>query len=378
MPSGGVGRLQRKGQRSSVRVMPRRPNSPREPSLSAELFRVPSGASRPMRLAATSDASCTQCHANLRANGASPHVVNSVTRFDGGHPEFAALRPGSSDPGTIKLNHAIHLRHDLKGPGGPVQLDCSDCHRTSGASEPWKFGSATPASAPGNAPAKANDIPPSKQMGRANMAPIAYAKHCSACHGLRFDSRFPDQVPHDTPAVIHAFVLQKFQQYIPSHPSELRVPARDRNLPQQSVPASRVLTSQEWVTMRVAESEELLWRKTCSECHSVTFAPNASLPSIAKSNIAPRWFAHAVFDHDAHKFLKCVECHAGAPTSQSTAEVLLPGIQTCEKCHHHGAESAESRCFECHTYHDWTKEKPVKGKFIFRASVAKTGNAGLQ
>ncbi|HTT17371.1 MAG TPA: hypothetical protein VMG82_00400 [Candidatus Sulfotelmatobacter sp.] len=128
---------------------------------------------------------------------------------------------------------------------------------------------------------------------------------------------------------------------------------------------SRVLTSQEWVTLRVAESEELLWRKTCAQCHSLTFAPNAPLPSIAKSDIPARWFLHAVFDHDVHRFLKCGECHAAAATSQATADASLPGIQTCEKCHHRGAESAESRCFECHTYHDWTKEKPVKGTFAF-------------
>jgi hypothetical protein len=316
-----------------------------------------------VRLAATADASCTQCHANLRSNGpSSPRFARDITRFDGGHPEFAAVRSGSPDPGTIKLNHAIHLRPDLKGPSGPVRLDCSDCHQTGDTTEPWKFGSTEPL----NSLTDAKNFPPSKQTGRASMVPIAYAKHCSACHGLQFDPRFQGEVPHDTPTVVHAFLLQKFQQYIPSHPAELRVTAPNRNLPQQPVTtASRALTSQEWVTLRVAESEELLWRKTCSQCHALTFAPNAPLPSIAKSNIPPRWFPHAVFDHDAHKFLKCVECHPDAITSQAAADVLLPRIQTCEKCHHRGAESAESRCFECHTYHDWPKEKSVKGSFTF-------------
>jgi hypothetical protein len=258
------------------------------------------------------------------------------------------------------------LRHDLKGPRGPVQVDCGDCHRTSGTQEPWRFGSTTPSSVRTDT----KDIPPSRRAERANMVPIAYAKHCSACHGLQFDSRFQEEAPHDTPAVIHAFLLQKFQQYIPSHPAELRVGAPNRNLPQQPVATtSRVLTPQEWVRLRVAESEELLWRKTCSQCHSLAFAPNAPLPTVAKSNIPSRWFSHAVFDHDAHKFLKCVECHAGATTSQATADVLLPGIRTCEKCHHRGAESAESRCFECHNYHDWTKEKPVKGSFTFPGMI---------
>jgi len=59
--------------------------------------------------------------------------------------------------------------------------------------------------------------------------------------------------------------------------------------------------------------------------------------------------------------VSCTECHA-ALTSRETADILIPGIATCEKCHHSGADAAESRCFECHTYHDWTKAKEVKGK----------------
>jgi hypothetical protein len=130
-----------------------------------------------------------------------------------------------------------------------------------------------------------------------------------------------------------------------------------------------VLTEQQWVALRVAESEELLWRKTCTQCHALKFAASAPLPAVAKSNITQRWFQHAVFNHDTHKLLKCVECHSGALTSQETADVLLPGIQTCEKCHRGGREEAESRCFECHTYHDWKQEKSVKGTFTLSASL---------
>ena len=206
--------------------------------------------------------------------------------------------------------------------------------------------------------------------GRAYMFPVTYTKHCIACHGLQFDPRFQESAPHDTPEVIHAFLIQRFQQYIPNHPAELRVLAPHRNIPQKPIPPDvRVLTPQQWVTLRVAESEELLWRKTCAECHALRFAANATLPTVAKSNIPQRWFQHAVFNHDAHKFQQCVECHAGAPKSQETSDVLLPGIETCETCHRGGREAAESRCFECHTYHDWKNEKPVKGTFTLTASA---------
>ena len=48
-------------------------------------------------------------------------------------------------------------------------------------------------------------------------------------------------------------------------------------------------------------------------------------------------------------------------------DMLLPGIETCKKCHAPGPEHAESRCFECHTYHDWSKRKEVTPKFTLPA-----------
>ena len=66
--------------------------------------------------------------------------------------------------------------------------------------------------------------------------------------------------------------------------------------------------------------------------------------------------------------LICTECHAKAKTSRETADVLIPGIETCRDCHRPGADSAESRCFECHVYHDWTKQKPVTGAFTISAT----------
>lgn len=321
------------------------------------------------RLAATADADCIQCHANLHTSGAPTQFVHNIEKFGAGHPEFAALRPGGLDPGTIKLNHAVHLKAKLLGPNGPVQLDCDDCHREAASNSTWRFGGAQQA----NKSVPANFDPPSRIMARAYMAPISYANQCLACHTLQFDKRFQESVPHDKPEIVHAFIVQKFQQYIAAHPEDLRVTAPTRNLPQQPLaPAVRVLTPQQWVAERVAESELLLWRKTCLLCHTLTNSPGAPLPLVAKSNIPQRWFQHAVFSHDQHRLLKCLECHARAAKSQETADILLPGIQTCESCHHSGAESAESRCFECHTYHDWSKEKPVKGKLVI--SESRRGN----
>jgi len=103
-----------------------------------------------LRLAAVSQLSCTQCHANLQTTGTGTHFAHTVTRFDGDHPEFAALRAGNRDPGTIKFNHAVHLKHSLLGPSGSVDLDCQDCHRSPVNDSRWKYGTpgaAAPAAA---------------------------------------------------------------------------------------------------------------------------------------------------------------------------------------------------------------------------------------
>jgi hypothetical protein len=325
-----------------------------------------------LRLAATSNTSCTQCHANLHTAGTATHFALTVTRFDGDHPEFAAVRFANSDPGTIKFNHAVHLKHNLRGPNGLIDLDCQDCHRPAASDSKWKYAATGGAGNDGlvasQHPAEntQTSLPPSLDYKRAYMSPIAYAKHCVACHGLQFDPRFQESAPHDTPEIIHAFLVQKFERYIPSHVSELRVaaPVPERDLPQRPLPAAfRILSQQQWVDLRVAESEELLWRKTCAQCHTLSFTKQSPLTVVANSNITKRWFQHAVFDHDTHKLLKCIECHSHAPSSQETSEALIPGIQTCQKCHRRGTNSAESRCFECHTYHDWNKEKDVRGTF---------------
>jgi len=311
-----------------------------------------------IRLAATSDANCTQCHSNLTTRTGSTDFARHINHFETDHPEFAVLRTGRGDPGTIQLNHYRHLQANLLGPNSShVQMVCTDCHRSAAdANGPWPYGdpqnqSGPQKALPGN-PAKPDAVAPASP--RAYMAPATYARTCAACHTLQFDKRLPDSVPHDTPEVIHPFVVTKLQAYIAAHPADLRVP-RDptRDIPEKPIPADyRLLTPQQWVTERTAEAEQLLWRKTCKQCHTLVFSEGAALPKVAASNITSRYMPHAQFDHSQHGLVDCTACHAAATTSQLSSDVLLPGIATCRSCHNPGAESAESRCFECHTYHD--------------------------
>src|SRR3984885_10536358 len=248
------------------------------------------------QLAKTSDAACTQCHADLRSTGGSLKFVRDIENFGSGHPEFAALRPGAVDPGTIKLNHAVHMKKNLAGPNGPVQLDCDDCHRPPDSTDPWRFATPAPqvsmtvstiAMMNTIASASPSAMPPSIEksdraaivLARALMAPPTYAKACAACHGLQLDKRFAEGGPPDTRLLLHAFLLQEFTQYIAPHPAEVREMVPVPGLPQKLQPAAvRVLTPQQWVTERLAESEQLLYGKTCRQCHRIDFASAAGLP----------------------------------------------------------------------------------------------------
>jgi hypothetical protein len=303
-----------------------------------------------IRLAEVSDTNCTQCHANLETRSGAAHYITHIESFSSDHPEFTALRTGATDPTTIRFNHALHMQANLTGPNGRLQLVCSDCHRL------------------GSVPSTT-----------AAMAPATYAATCASCHTLQFDKRFADQVPHDTPEQIHAFVVAKFQGYIAAHPAELReLREPNRDLPRRAVASDyRVLTPTEWVAEHTAEAQDLLWRKTCKECHTLNFAPgetqacaapadvtmentspmNAALPIVAPSNITRRFFPLAKFDHSQHQLVTCESCHASARTSQQSSDILLPGIGTCRRCHNERPQAAEARCFECHTYHDPTLRK---------------------
>ncbi len=319
-------------------------------------------------LARVADTTCTGCHADLRPKSGPTRFAKDIRDFGGNHPEFAAVRAGK-DPGAIKLNHQVHLKRDLKGPNGPVQMTCADCHRSSATAAPWPYAAAGVRTAV---------APVSGPLSPALMGEIKYAKHCQACHVLQFDRRFAEPVPHDKPEVVRSFVLKKLSEYIAAHPDEVRqawVP--DARIPGKK-PSPRIArNAPEWVSFRMEEAELLLWRKTCKECH--TLEGSGPVPEVRKAQITARWMAHAEFDHRAHRGLDCAACHQPAPTSKETSDLLLPGIATCRACHTslepQPTSGASARCAECHDYHDWSKEKPVDGTFWPRTLRGKAAPA---
>jgi len=302
---------------------------------------------------------CVSCHADLKTTSGKVTVASHIESIAKGHPEFTPLRPGRSDPGGIKFNHKIHLRADLKVPGGTVQLECNDCHRPAGIVQPWLFGRQDS----GDTTAK-TILPPfrSRLSIRAYMQPVSYYQHCSSCHPLLFDKRIAEPVPHKKPGIGAGVLEPQFRKYIAAHPEELRASPISTRIPRVKFrPAPRNV--EEWVRVRVAESERLLWFKTCAECHTLSGVDTLHLPKVQEANIAARWLRQGSFDHSSHTMLDCMECHRQVRTSEKTSDVLLPGIKTCQTCHDPGGKegSAGGDCFECHPYHDWSKEKPRHG-----------------
>jgi hypothetical protein len=324
-----------------------------------------------VRLIATSNESCAQCHANLQTKTGSTTFAHTINSLNTDHPEMAVFRDRRKDPVTIRVNHFVHMKKNLLGPRGAVQLECADCHRAPVAKAPWRYGTteaeAVSSGAAAAAPAqvlKADLYAP--DPSRALMTLPKFTESCSSCHLLQFDKRIPEQAPHDKPEVVRAFVVKKLEAYIAAHPAELHEGGEeDRRLPSRPAPvAAHTVTPAQWVAERTKEAESLLWGKTCKQCHQITITEGQPLPKVAASNYTLHWLPRARFDHDAHRGFACASCHPKAITSQDSAEVLLPQLATCQTCHAPGPNHAESRCFECHAYHDWTKRKEINPTFV--------------
>jgi hypothetical protein len=348
-------------------------------------------------LSATTDSSCSQCHGNLETREGQVHYVREIESFARRHPEFAAVRGEKPDPGKVKFNHYVHLQPRLMGPGNKrVDMACDDCHRAAGENQEWPYaghgaGDAFQARGPqglmptslgiagGIAGGTAEAVPfpvsstisdvgkgPHPDAQRGYMAPPRFEHNCAACHTLQFDRHFGnEQVPHEKPEVVDAFLLKRFREYIAAHPEAMHeVNPPDRQIPERVRVPRVARNAAEWVQFRTEDAEWLLWSKTCKQCHTVG-STTGLLPEVAKTNIAARWLPHAQFDHQAHQMMTCASCHTKAADSRETSDVLLPGIKACQQCHREDKpkEAAEGRCFECHQYHDGTKAKRTKGRF---------------
>jgi hypothetical protein len=314
-----------------------------------------------MHLASTADRGCTQCHANLETRTGVLRVASHIANFATEHPDFRPLRTVSIAERTaafaLKFTHAEHMKAGLRGPTGPVSLNCQSCHVSA--------------------------LTADGRQGP-NLAPVTFDKDCRSCHALEFDQHIQQAAPHGDVKLAQAFVIKSITDYAQAHPdvvaAEIRQPLAEPLLPgQPRMPQPH--TTAEWIANREARAEVILWRGRCALCHrdlhnpapaltetQVTLMPAsytgtsafATLPQIEPAHQPLKWYKDAVFSHAAHQAEECVDCHAAALQSQKGSDLLMPSIATCRRCHD-GMSSpqgppvkighAESGCFLCHVYH---------------------------
>ena len=299
-----------------------------------------------MHLAAVADSNCTQCHAQLQSRAGVLRVAASIHSFAGDHPEFQPLRESSDADRraatALVFNHAEHMKAGLKGPNGPVTLECATCHTAMLNADGRRSGS---------------------------FAPVKFESSCRSCHTLQFDAHIQAEAPHGKVEDDAAFVTKSITDFAAAHPEV--VTAEISNWPPEAMlPAKAPMppphSTQEWIANRIARADTILWREKCGLCHkaadggvafdSVTMA----LPVFAPVKQPQQWLTSAVFSHTAHQSLACAECHTQALTSASEHDAMMPAIATCRRCHDGrsspqgpavAAGHAESGCFLCHVYH---------------------------
>jgi len=322
----------------------------------------------PGRLVEMSDAQCVRCHTDLSAHVANERFANKVTKFSTDHPEFDVIADKLPDVGAIKLNHKIHLAKKLRGLlPSREQMSCDDCHRAGLGGYDWPYAR--------SALHESNDmrpVPQEPQLQAAYMNEIRYSKHCATCHDMEssiLSSILGRNValPHAQPEAVRTVLNGMLTSFIEGNLDELMVSEnKSRSRRPTAIPTqSKEVTNQlvfDWVRTKRNLIEQELYRdaKRCLLCHAIEpwadRADHVSLPIVTKSNIPARWLMHASFNHEKHRVLDCLECHPQASGNTTSAEVMMPPIETCRRCHSPRVAKPDLGgvsygCVLCHTYH---------------------------
>src|SRR5205814_3530514 len=104
------------------------------------------------------------------------------------------------------------------------------------------------------------------------------------------------------------FIKANYQEYIAANPNELRSNANVMRLIPAASAEPSPRTPDQFVATQSRDAEQLLWRKTCKECHQMDFSQasqHEGLPRVLPAQITTRWLVHASFNHAPHAALSC-------------------------------------------------------------------------
>ena len=282
---------------------------------------------------------CIDCHRSLTES--MPNAgLRDVRGFPSGHPQFrvtlvqdAATRsftradlgsdPKPADHPNLIFSHAAHLVPEGFPALGYRRMVCGDCH----VSEP----------------------------GGEGFLAITYKGQCERCHALKFDATLAlREVRHGDDERVETevegfYASMALKEGVPEQP----VPGIERRLPgDTSITPTETPGRRGWVRQKTRQALGIIFdeKRGCFYCH----LPDRARGEFRVSRVLmrTRFLPPARFDHAKHAPVECGDCH-DARHSQSSSDVLVPGIERCVTCH--GAESAsdkaQSTCTSCHVFH---------------------------
>lgn len=311
----------------------------------------------PTLISTDDNLNCINCHGDLHQK-APDTKFQDVTDFGRNHPRFSPAMvqdakgrvmsrfvtgdPKAIDNSNVTFDHAKHLKKWFKDPKQPwdgaakaaaAGSDCAACHMPAGNGQYFKE--------------------------------VTFEDACVSCHKLQFEPKHPEwQLPHGRPDEIvsrvtgyYARAAMDGERFVaPSDdlfkiPDKLMPPPPDHTDP---------ISAQVEATMVVS-----IAGSACGECHKVL----PPMPPLAPTEwrVAPvydpdHYLTKTRFHHEKHSTMRCQDCHA-AEASDEGAMALLPDIETCRTCHSSQAAArlrVDSRCTDCHVFHN--PDLPVLGK----------------
>ena len=295
---------------------------------------------------------CADCHGDLPDDV----PLQNAEDFLDAHPDFrvSLMMPTTMVDGAVEWNvehvilaesltadrsnlifdHAVHLDEaGVVSPDGRRVMACADCHQP--------------------------------EPGGARMRAISMDEHCSGCHALNFDADDPTRtVPHGDPegvvqALVEYYSARLLGGDVDTTEQRLRRPGQALSREDRD----RVAAEARVRAMSVAG--DLFERRACVNCHQVTSTNDDEMPwRVEPVQLTASFFPHANFSHAAHdtEVTSCDGCHM-ASTSETSTDVLIPGIETCRDCHgssvarRNDTSQIPSTCIMCHSFHF-----PVKGE----------------
>lgn len=292
----------------------------------------------PLRMEPPRQAFCAECHASLDDRLADTTLGNA-SDFGKAHPQFrpaVALTLGSAKLTPVSLDKnpreasGLAFPHDvhLSRTGGVARmaasigaergygadgLQCKDCHR------PTEDG--------------------------VRFLPINMERDCESCHSLAYD-----KVGGTFRKLRHGDVDQMIADLtVAGGPSPI-VSGRKRP---GNYAAGGAYYARFGIPAGAAglAAQALSRDGICGECHMPDYS-GGRLGVMPVTQVS-RFMAHGWFDHKPHRQEKCTSCHV-AETSNSSSDLLLPGIAQCRICHL-GEDTMKAKvpsgCAMCHTYH---------------------------